>query len=359
MARAKTVALRYVGNVGLLLVMNARSATISPGWLRGGLKQTDKKEKSSHGSPEPSFSGFRVKPLVMEFLFMPKINDKVVCINHPKDRCDPVQHEYKAGEAQMADKNHGAISAPLNRLVIPRILSLGAGVQSSTLAMMMKNGDIPRADLVIFADTGAEPSVVYKWLEWLVGHMNMPYMQVKAGEGLTVSIERACRGEKKRTSSPPLFTRNGGKLFRQCTWDFKVSPIRKAVKEQYKKCVMIRGISFEERKRAKPSDVKWITYEHPLVDMGMTRLDCERWMVKHGYPIPPRSACVYCPYRCNAEWQKMRDLTPPKDWEEACRMDDLMRDNMPGVKQSVFVHKSCIPLREAPIESKQAEKAKT
>jgi len=252
------------------------------------------------------------------------------------------------------NKNYGAISAPLDRLVIPRILSLGAGGQSSTLAMMMKSGDIPKADLVIFADTGAEPSAVYRWLGWLVGHMDMPYMQVKSRGGLTASIEQTCRGEAKRTSSPPLFTGNGGKLFRQCTWDFKVSPIRKAVKKRYKKCIMIRGISFEERQRAKPSDVKWITHEHPLVDMRMTRDDCKRWMVAHGYLIPPRSACVYCPYRCNTEWQKMRDLSP-KDWEEACRMDDVMRDNMPGVKQRAYVHRSCIPLREAPIESHQMD----
>ncbi|MBF9664240.1 hypothetical protein IAI33_11380, partial [Streptococcus pseudopneumoniae] len=45
------------------------------------------------------------------------------------------------------------------------ILSLGAGVQSSTLALMAAAGEItPMPDIAIFADTGWESAVVYKWL---------------------------------------------------------------------------------------------------------------------------------------------------------------------------------------------------
>lgn len=232
-----------------------------------------------------------------------------------------------------------------------KILSLGAGVQSSTLAMMMKHGEIPKADLVIFADTGSEPVAVYRWLDWLKDNMDMPYLQVQKDNGLTANIEAVCRGEAKRNGNPPLFTENGGMIHRQCTGDYKISPIRKAVKG-YKKCIMIQGISWEERRRAKPSDVQWISHKHPLVDMRMTRDQCKRWMVQHDYPIPPRSACVYCPYRCNMEWRKMRD-DAPEDWAEACRIDDLMRDRLPGMKERVFVHRSCVPLREAPIDSNQ------
>ena len=37
------------------------------------------------------------------------------------------------------------------------ILSLGAGVQSSTMALMSARGDLPKPDAAIFADTGHEP----------------------------------------------------------------------------------------------------------------------------------------------------------------------------------------------------------
>jgi hypothetical protein len=48
-----------------------------------------------------------------------------------------------------------------------RILSLGAGVQSSTLALMIEHGEIPMVDAAIFADVKGEPKKVYEWLEYL------------------------------------------------------------------------------------------------------------------------------------------------------------------------------------------------
>ena len=48
-----------------------------------------------------------------------------------------------------------------------RVLSLGAGVQSSTILLMMINGEIKPADVCIFADTGNEPKEVYEHLEKL------------------------------------------------------------------------------------------------------------------------------------------------------------------------------------------------
>ena len=69
--------------------------------------------------------------------------------------------------------------------------------------------------------------------------------------------------------------------------------------------------------------------------------------------IPPRSACVYCPHRCNAEWERMRTFEPPA-WEEACRMDELMRDSLPGMRERCYVHRQCVPLREAKIEDDTA-----
>lgn len=46
-----------------------------------------------------------------------------------------------------------------------RILSLGAGVQSTTLALMAAHGEIgAMPDCAIFADTGWEPKAVYEHL---------------------------------------------------------------------------------------------------------------------------------------------------------------------------------------------------
>ncbi len=47
------------------------------------------------------------------------------------------------------------------------LLSLGAGVQSTTLALMTVEGLLPRIDGAVFADTGWEPRRVYEHLDRL------------------------------------------------------------------------------------------------------------------------------------------------------------------------------------------------
>lgn len=48
-----------------------------------------------------------------------------------------------------------------------RILSLGAGVQSSTIALMAERGETDPIDAAVFADTQAEPAGVYVRTLWM------------------------------------------------------------------------------------------------------------------------------------------------------------------------------------------------
>ena len=58
-------------------------------------------------------------------------------------------------------------------------LSLGAGVQSSALALMLALGEItPQVDGAIFADTQAEPLEVYQWLDYLETVLPFPVYRV-------------------------------------------------------------------------------------------------------------------------------------------------------------------------------------
>jgi hypothetical protein len=51
-----------------------------------------------------------------------------------------------------------------------RVISLGAGVQSTTMALMAAHGELtPTPDFAVFADTGNEPAAVYEHLKWLRG----------------------------------------------------------------------------------------------------------------------------------------------------------------------------------------------
>ncbi len=74
-------------------------------------------------------------------------------------------------------------------LVPIQTISLGAGVQSSTMALMAAAGEItPMPDCSVFADTQAEPGSVYKWLDWLEKQLPYPVHRVTA-EAIRVDKE--------------------------------------------------------------------------------------------------------------------------------------------------------------------------
>jgi hypothetical protein len=89
-----------------------------------------------------------------------------------------------------------------------RILSLGAGVQSTTLALMAAHGGIgPMPDCAIFADTGWEPKAVYEHLAWLRSPNVLPFpVHIVSAGDLRADLIAGARGE--RWASIPAFTRN-------------------------------------------------------------------------------------------------------------------------------------------------------
>jgi len=106
-----------------------------------------------------------------------------------------------------------------------KILSLGAGVQSSTLALMMEKGLAPKPDYAIFSDTQGEPKQVYEWLEWLKSQLSFPVLIISAGS-LPDDLRFSNAGNYKRGVSIPMFTRNKktgkkGIIRRACTSTYK------------------------------------------------------------------------------------------------------------------------------------------
>lgn len=117
-----------------------------------------------------------------------------------------------------------------------RVLSLGAGVQSSTLALMMAAREIETVQAAVFADVGAEPASVYRWLE------------------------------------------------------------------------------------------------------------------KRGYPRPPRSACTFCPYRTDEQWQQMKS-EEPEAFADAVAIDESIRGGYINNSFALYVHRSQKPLAEVDFRS--------
>lgn len=250
-----------------------------------------------------------------------------------------------------------------------RVLSLGAGIQSSTLLLMALKREIgPMPDVILFADTGDELPATLAYCQWLKEMTSretngqVAFETVTSGERLSDSLRRRASEPadgKKRFVSVPFFTGNGGQGRRQCTREFKVSPLTKRQGELlgYKprqriparSCEVWIGISTDEVVRAGSAFDRWQVNRYPLLEERMSRHDCIRWLEKNGYPVPPKSACTICPYRTDLEWRWLKE-NDPETFAEAVLLDQMIRKS-PSMRHEEFLHRSRVPLSEVDFSS--------
>jgi hypothetical protein len=246
----------------------------------------------------------------------------------------------------------------------------------------------PMPDCAIFADTGWEPQAIYDHLAWLRSPNVLPFPVhiVSAGD---LRADLLAGAEGHRWASIPAFTRNVtpagtelpvydeddngdlvivgsrivktervgvGMIRRQCTGDYKIVPIRRKVRELL--VIVGRrspatpvaeqwiGISLDEPLRMKPSFEDWQVNRWPLIERHMTRQDCLLWLERHGYPLPPKSACIGCPFHSDDYWRNMRDHDPDA-WADAVWVDHTIRSGFRGIRGEVYLHRSAVPLDQA------------
>ena len=223
-----------------------------------------------------------------------------------------------------------------------RVISLGAGVQSTTMALM---ADASEVNCAIFADTGWEPKAVYDHLTWLEGYLPFP-------------VHRVSRGNLKDAvtsggfSSVPFYT-SVGLGARQCTYQYKLRPIYRKVRELLGGktpkggCEMWVGISTNEMIRMKDARVQYIKNTFPLVEWDMSRNDCLKWLKDNGFAQPPRSACLGCPFKLDLEWRDTKN-GPQDEWLATVEADKQIR-LASGKPQ--FMHRSLKPLDEVDFQT--------
>lgn len=218
-----------------------------------------------------------------------------------------------------------------------RALSLGAGVQSTTVLLLALDGRLPAYDAVVFADTGDEPAAVYEHLDRLRDISRID--TVTAGRRLSDTVHDSFM-------PIPLYDGRGGMGRRQCTYQFKLRPIRRHLHALAERVDLSVCISTDEYLRAKDSSVKWCRNVHPLLDLEWSRDDCYRYLAER-WPWPvPRSACVYCPLKSDREWLHMREQQPD-DWAAAVAFDEAARP-------FGYVHRSERPLAAAILRPEDA-----
>ena len=261
-----------------------------------------------------------------------------------------------------------------NRKPAIRSISLGAGVQSTVLALMADRGErgLPKPDIAVFADTGWEPPHVYKHLDWLESQLSFEVVRVNNGN-LRENIMKGINPRGKPYLTIPAFLVNPDGTFaiasRQCTSDYKIKPIhdylRHRIGLEYGKRAPMgtyaevwMGISKDEELRAKPSKDEWIESRFPLVELELNRAHLLNWFKEH-YPDQylPRSSCIGCPYHTDSEWKWLRD-NDPASFQHAIKVDNALRNN-PTVKAGIskkgdaYLHRLRRPLADIDLSDTQ------
>jgi hypothetical protein len=315
-----------------------------------------------------------------------------------------------------------------------RLLSLGAGVQSTVLALMAADGTLPGLDGAIFADTGWEPRKVYAQVDRLAAVLepagiplyrvskgnlradainpehrfaSVPYFVLNPPYQVAVPVEfgpcpcrdragdwqpaagddvplpgfapppgdpdpdcEACDGEgeivTRWTERPATRAEREGMGRRQCTSEYKLVPIKRKVREllgaaapDFRRVprgqVAEQWIGFSTDEITRVSDnngVSYIRQRYPLLDLGMSRDDCRRWLTARGWGDTAKSACIGCPYHGNAQWRDLRDNSPD-EFADAVAFDEAIRKGgargLP-LNGEAFLHRSRVPLAIAPID---------
>lgn len=183
----------------------------------------------------------------------------------------------------------------------PPVLSFGAGVNSTALAILLVNEGW--RGHIVFADTGTEWPDTYCFMDYF----EREWLKPRGCEIVRLGPEWRTKSRKLPLvdrcvwdgAIPIVFKR------RWCTMDYKVTPKQKWMKANG---FMIDaddmlGIAADESWRM--SRVR-----RPLVDLGIDREGCVRIIQEAGLKVPRKSGCYMCPFQRDSQWYELWQRYP-------------------------------------------------
>lgn len=252
-----------------------------------------------------------------------------------------------------------------------KILSCGAGMQSTALALMscenvqaINEGQppphpkVPVYDFVVFCDLGFEPAWVKRQVEFIRTACTQAHIPFRVLDAPLYTDFLRNFGERRTISIPWWTLRDDGhksKMPRNCTIDYKVEMIAKFFRWEvlgYKKHQRLReedkkahelhmGFSAEEAKRCKENPNPMFVNKFPLVEMGLTRADNYAY-IKDVWGLETKaSACAFCPFHQNYFFKYLKENFPD-DYKKLVGVDNLLRDKnpKPPMDSDLFISRS-------------------
>ena len=219
-----------------------------------------------------------------------------------------------------------------------RVFSYGGGTQSTAALVLSSQGKIDFPTFV-YANVGekSEPDTLA-----YVRSIAMPYATahgidlqeirrtVRDGSDSIELYDRVMSDRYKGVQLPMRLS-NGAPARRHCTVDYKINVFGKWQREhggsKDNPAIVGLGISWDELQRMRKSVDDDVIIVYPLIDLRLTRSDCEAIIREAGLPQPGKSSCFYCPFKTQAEWQRMRHERPDR-FAEALAMEAHMDAKM-------------------------------
>jgi hypothetical protein len=239
-----------------------------------------------------------------------------------------------------------------------RIFSFGGGWQSTAALALAARGDLD-FKVFVFANVG-DDSEDPATLAYVRDHarpfaaangLDLHTLSRIRRDGTTETLYGRLTKEGSRSLPIPVRMSNGAPGTRSCTADFKIKVIGRWLKANGASAAapatVAIGISLDEIERANAR--RAMPYEqivYPLLDLRIRRADCPAIIRAAGLPLPPKSACWFCPFHKTARWTDMR-RERPELFESACQLEDLLnarRDQLG--KDHVYLTRFGAPLRD-------------
>lgn len=242
-----------------------------------------------------------------------------------------------------------------------RIFSFGGGVQSVAALVLQAQGRL-NYDAFVFANVGddSENPATLRYFHDVV----RPYAEA---HGIALhEVRREFNGELRtlydqltgdqRDVPIPVYMETGAPGNRRCTNVWKVEAVDRWLRDEGVERAHI-GIGFstdEMRRVTEPvwTEVSkrpplWKIREYPLIDLGMSREACRSLIKDAGLPLPPKSACWFCPYTSRSQWVEMKRRAPEL-FKQAVELEQRINEKRAEMERdAVYLHPALQPLAQA------------
>lgn len=246
-----------------------------------------------------------------------------------------------------------------------RVVSYGGGVQSTALLVLAAQHRIDFSTF-LFANVGddsehpdtlryvREIAVPYAAEHGIEIHELHRIRQRGPTAGQIETLWGRLMADGSRSLPIPVRMSNGAPGTRSCTADFKIAVTGRYMRSHGATAddpaTVALGISVDEIQRAKPGIDPKARYQcrtYPLLDLGLHRGDCRRVIADVGLPVPPKSACFFCPFHDTESWKRLRRDTPDL-FAKAVELEDTLNDRRTMLgKDPVYLTRHAVPLSRA------------